>query len=118
MEEYHLLANQESPEGKETSCHGKGGNDDPEHDNYGNSLRFKAERFSSLRDLWSKHSLVMVLALSITANLLFGILSFTLLKTFKAPTTMQTSLPDFRTTVSTQFLRFVYEYRIACWSWP
>ena len=55
MEEYHLFANQDSPEDKDTSRHGNGENDDPGHDNYGNSLRFKAERFSSLRDLWSKH---------------------------------------------------------------
>ena len=93
MDRYSLLANQAS-ESKETIPRNENDNDDSEHDEYENRLGFKSQRCSSLRYLWTKHSLMIVLAASVVANLLFGVLSFILLHKVRGQTVVQASPPD------------------------
>lgn len=94
MDEFHLLTNRDFPESNKTSGHGDGKKDDLNMTTMTIVFASKPNAFSSLRDLWTKHSLMIELALSIAANLLFGVLSFILLKKFKALKFMQTSLPE------------------------
>ena len=94
MDEYHLLANHNTTEGKESFFHTDSDNEDPESSTHTSGLRSRRKRCSPVGTLWEKYSLTIALVLSVMANTLFGFMSLVMMNNLKSRNQVESGPPD------------------------
>ncbi len=95
MDNYRLISGHGSSESRESFLH-NGRDDEGSTDNkYDGGHRLSYRGASFARIWWEKRSLMVVLAISLTTNLVCGVLVFMLLRSVKSQTCVDSELSDF-----------------------